>query len=229
MERISKPKKKKKNYIHHRNVINTVPLEGELKGLNNSHFLDKVDSGQFDKRNFKHVAKHGGRTKFKNDFMRQVYYLAKGGFRTIDIAEFFNVDASTIELWKQSNKEFLKAYREGTYMMGFKAVESLTQRLLGYDYVEVEKSQHLDKWGKVHELTKVVHKHMPPDVEAIKFYLKNRFKDNWSDTTRTEIEAHLQVDLAKRLDMSALSEQERNLIKSIAIKQIQQVHGISNE
>lgn len=220
------PKKKRKLLIHHRNAVHTRPLATDLEGLNNSNFLDKVDAGLYDKREKR---RKKGTHKFKNDFCRQVYYLAKGGFRSADIAEFFHVDITTVEMWKATNKDFLEAWREGSYMLGFKVVDSLYNRALGYDYVEFEHSQHVDRFGEIRDLTKKTFKHMPPEIEAIKFILKNRFKENWSDTNRTEIEAVMQIDLAKRLDLTILTDEEQHLVKSIALKQIKELHGVSSE
>lgn len=216
-------KGKKSKYIHYKTVVDKEPLAKGTEGLNSSRFLDRLKAGSFEGTNPRNAGK-----KFKNDFQRQVYYLAKGGFTVADIAEFFHVSPSTVEKWKNSNPDFEEAWKEGTYLFGFKVVESLSARLLGYDYVEVEHSQHIDKFGNVMDLEKRVHKHMPPDVEAIKFYLKNRFKTNWSDTTRAEVEVNTQIGIAKRLELGSLTEEERNFIKSIAIKEVAQVHGVSN-
>lgn len=221
MKRTSKPGKP-------RNITNPQPLVDKGNNMDNPSFLKKLESGVFDHEIEREPGKGGPPLKFRNDFMRQVYYLARLGARDVDIAAFFGVQVITVDKWKQFNKDFHEAYSEGHWMFGMKVGETLGHRALGYDYVEVEHSQHVDRQGNIRNLKKVTHKHMAPDTVAIIFYLKNRFRDSWADVNKTEIDTRLNIDITKKLDMTTLTEEERTMIKSIAIKNISTLHGVTN-
>lgn len=212
-----------------KDVTNRVPLAEGSGDMHRPSFLDKLKSGFFEGReDLPHPKRGGAHILFKNDFMRQVYYLARLGARDSDIAEFFGVSNRTIDLWKSTNHEYKEAWQEGHWMFGMKVGETLGQRALGYDYTEVEHSQHVDRQGNIRDLVKTSHKHMAPDTVAIIFYLKNRFRDTWADVNKTEIDARMNVDITKRLEMVNLTEEERKMIKSIAIKSISPIHGVTN-
>jgi hypothetical protein len=170
-----------------------------------------------------------GVLKFRNDFSRQVYYLTRLGARMSDVAEFFGVMPATVHAWGESNEDFQRAVREGSTMFGMKVAETLGQRALGYDYTETETAEHMDRNGHIRTLTKVTHKHMPPDVTAIIFYLKNRHRDQWADVNRVEVDTHMTVDVVERMDLTVLTAAEREMVKSIAIKSISAEHGITHE
>jgi hypothetical protein len=211
-----------------KDVTNPFPLAENQDDLNNPAFLAKVENGYFKQPNLIHPVHGGPSFKFKNDFMRQVYYLARLGARLDDIAEFFGVNPRTVDLWKAKNADFNEAWHEGHWVFGMKVGETLGQKALGYNYTETEYSQHVDREGNIRDLKKVTHKHMPPSDVAIIFYLKNRHRDLWMDVNRTEIDTRMQVDIVKKLDMTSLNEDERKMIKSIAIKNISTTHGIAN-
>jgi hypothetical protein len=69
---------------------------------------------------------------------------------------------------------------------------------------------------------------MPPDINAIIFWLKNRDKDNWADINRTDINANVQMEASSKLNMDSFTEDEKNVLKKIMINKISQVHGVSN-
>lgn len=216
---------KRRNKVH-RKVITNLPLVGDTADQNNEHFLMKKDRGDYDKP---HIAKAPGSTpKFRNDFMRQVYYLAKLGARDCDIAEFFGVNPTTIDDWKERNQDFMEAMQEGKWLFGFRVSETLGNRALGYDYEEVEYSQHVDRFGIVRDLVKTTKKHMAPDVTAIIFFLKNRHRELWADVNKTEIDAKYQVEFAKTLNLKVFNEDELKMIRGIVVKSIGQDHGVSN-
>jgi len=226
MMRRKKPVKSK--IPKEKDIIDRFPLVKGSDGIDNPDFLDKLKKGVFDKEDLPYPERGGPRIKFKNDFTRQVYYLARMGARICDIAEFFNVSHICVDKWKQQNVDFREAYLEGHWLFGMKVGETLGQRALGYSYTEIEKSQHVDRQGEIRDLVKTTTKHMPPDVTAIIFYLKNRFRDSWMDVHRAEIDARIDVDISKKLDMEVLTDDEKAMIKSIAIKNISSVHGVSD-
>jgi hypothetical protein len=220
-------RRKKNGEPIHRNVIANYPLvDPRMVNQENTKILEKITNGDYSKPD--NLVKRGNfELKFRNDFMRQVYYLAKLGARDVDIAQFFGITISTLDSWKVKNLDFIEALKEGKWMFGFRVSETLGNRALGYDYEEVEYSQHVDRFGDIRDLKKVTQKHMAPDVTAIIFFLKNRHRDLWADVNKTEVDARYQVELSKKLDLTVLSEEERKMVKSIAIKNISTIHGVS--
>jgi len=207
-----------------RNVENPHPIvPKDLDAMQHPFFKDKELRGDFDEISRPFSCK----TVFNETFMQQVYYLAKGGFRNEDLAEFFKVSGDTINSWISKKEGFAEALHEGRWMFSLKVSETLGQRALGYDYTETETAEHVTRAGDIVTLTKKTHKHMPPDVTAIIFYLKNRQRDLWQDVNRTEIDARFQVNVSKSIETDEFSEEERKLLKSIAIKKIIPIHGQS--
>jgi hypothetical protein len=208
----------------HKDIIDSTPLA--------THNLGDLGSPAFDERlrngNFDIPDKKNDHIKFKNDFCRQVYYLAKLGARNDDVAEFFGVDTATVVDWKIKNSDFMTSWMEGKMVFGMRIAETLGQRALGYDYTETEYSERITRNGNVKVLKKTVNKHMPPEPACIFFYLKNQFKEIWSDVNRHEIDSKIQVDISKKLDITVFNEAEQNLLKGILIKELSATNGVSS-
>ena len=209
--------------MKHKDITDKSPLAPIIDEVHSEDFLARLNEGVFEVEDVVKKSK-----KFKNDFCRQVYYLAKLGARDEDIAEFFRIDVRMVDTWKTKNTDFMTSWIEGKMIFGMKIAETLGQRALGYDYVETEYAEHMSRSGQVRMLKKTVNKHMPPDPACIFFYLKNQFRRSWADVNKTEFEATINVDIAKKLDINVLNEQEQNLLKGVLIKSIAQTHGVSN-
>lgn len=207
-------------------VDNKKPLSGETDDLNHPRFLENLEDGFYEGRD-RRQTKNGLKIKFKNDFMRQVYYLAKAGFRDEDMAEFFKVSRDTIATWKRSKPDFLEAYEYGHWMTSFAVVNTMVQSALGYDYTEVEYSQTIDRNGRKHDLKKVVHKHAQPNVAAICFYLKNKHSKIFSDAQKHEIDVKVQSEVIKSLRVEDLTPEQQALLKGVLLKQLSQTSGQS--
>jgi hypothetical protein len=214
-------------------LTNKQPLVPDaMDDIDSPGFLSMVQNEKYERnanKGFREREKENNRKlSFKNDFVRQVYYLAKLGAKDVDMAAFFGVHETTIIEWKRTNEDFNWAVLEGKWMFDFKVVESLGQRALGYDYEEVEYAQHVSRSGAINTLKKITKKHIPPDVTAIIFWLKNRQSEMWADVNKTEINANMQMNIAKKIDVTILTPEEQQFLKSIAIKKISTTHGISN-
>ena len=73
--------------------------------------------------------------------------------------------------------EIGKAIKKGKAPVDFEVENALLKRALGYDYEEVITEVYGD--GKKH--VKKVKRHVPPDVGAAAFWLKNRKSAMWRD------------------------------------------------
>jgi len=217
----------RQKFPNNREVVNTTPLSAETKDQHCPAFLEDVKEGKF-KKDDKSTIDGEFVGKFRNDFMRQVYYLARLGANDDHIAEFFGIHPRTVDSWRSNNPDFMEAYLQGKWMFGLKIVEALGNRALGYEYVETEEGTALNKKGEVVTVSKKITKHMPADVTAGMFILKNRFRDMWSDTTKHEIETK-SISIIQNLDLTELSIEEQRLLKNVVIRNVKQIQGVSDK
>lgn len=130
----------------------------------------------------------GRKTKYNKDNCGQVEKLCKLGATDKEIADFFGVAESTINLWKKAHKQFSESIKKGKIIADAEVAHSLHKRAIGYQYDEVtyeklgvnDNGMAVDDKGDI-EATKaeaykrkVVTKEVPPDVAAANIWLKNR-------------------------------------------------------
>lgn len=136
-----------------------------------------VSSNQFKRRNF---------TKKE---LKSVEWMSKLGATQRELAEFFDVELSTLEGWVKRYPEFKAAVKAGGIVADMKVVQSLFKRAIGYEFIEEEFSA-LEVNGQPVPMEKMrrikrIKKKMPPDVKAQTLWLKVRRKDLW--TTSNEM------------------------------------------
>lgn len=127
--------------------------------------------------------KRAGRpTLFKPEYAEQAEKLCKLGATDGELADFFGVAESTINLWKLEHPKFSESIKSGKVKADSDVVESLYKRAMGYEHPEVHVSNYQ---GEV-TLTPLT-KRYPPDPTAAIFWLKNRRPEQWRDKTEREI------------------------------------------
>lgn len=111
--------------------------------------------------------------------------LAAMGATNDEIASAMGVSKRTIIRWAKDHESFGKALSEGKGASDAKVIRSLYQRATGYEYTEERQTVELDKNGNPKPVkVEKIKKHVPPDVGAQCFWLKNRQRDRWSDQPR---------------------------------------------
>ena len=117
-------------------------------------------------------------------------YLCKLGATDADLAEAFGVSVVTIDNWKiKFRDEFLGSLKAGKEEADNHVERSLYARATGYSYDAVKIFHTKD--GKI---TKVPYtEHVPPDVTACIYWLKNRRPDRWRDVQNIEAQHGLYV------------------------------------
>lgn len=108
--------------------------------------------------------------------------LAIRGATDQEIADAFGVARRTIIRWREQHESFEEAIMRGKAGADAKVEKSLFKRALGYDYEEKETVIEMDKNGN-QKPAKVRRKtiHVPAEVGAMCFWLKNRNPDEWAD------------------------------------------------
>lgn len=122
----------------------------------------------------------GGRpTKYDPSFNDQAYKLCLLGSTDKQLADFFGVVESTINLWKLEHPKFSESLRKGKEIADSDVAQKLFQRAIGYQYTESKRETDPNSGIiKSTETTKTV----VPDPTAQIFWLKNRQPDKWRDS-----------------------------------------------
>jgi hypothetical protein len=146
----------------------------------------------------------GGRpTDYKTKYNKQAEKLCKLGATDKEIADFFEVNVSTINVWKLKFPKFKESIKKGKIEADANVSDSLYKRALGYSHREEKCFQHN---GEV--ITHKTTKHYPPDTAAACFWLKNRRRNTeghrWKDSQ--EIDHNI-------TDYSSIAKKARDLLK----------------
>lgn len=108
--------------------------------------------------------------------------LAIRGATDEEMAQSFGITRRTFARWKTQHTSLAEAIEKGKARADAKVERALYKRALGYDYEEEEKVVEMDKNGNVKPVKiRTVKHHVPPDVGAMCFWLKNRAPDEWAD------------------------------------------------
>ena len=102
---------------------------------------------------------------------------ARDGLTDEQIAGNIGINPATLYKWIDRFGEIGKAIKKGKAPVDFQVENALLKRAVGYDYEEVITEVYGD--GKKH--VRKVKKHMPGDVTAMIFWLKNRKSAQWRD------------------------------------------------
>lgn len=102
---------------------------------------------------------------------------ARDGLSETQIGKNIGVSVITIYNWKKAHPEIMEALRRGKEIPDIEVENALFKRAKGYDYIETK----IEKSEKYGEKTTTTTKHVAGDVDAQKFWLKNRRPDKWKD------------------------------------------------
>lgn len=91
------------------------------------------------------------------------------------------INVATLYDWKNKYSEISEALKKGKEVIDIEVENALLKRALGYDYEEETKEAKYNPDKKDYELktTKIVTKHVLPDVTAQIYWLSNRKPSNW--------------------------------------------------
>ena len=107
---------------------------------------------------------------------------ARDGLTDEQLAKKMGISPSTLYAWKDKFSEISEALKQGKEVVDIKVENALLKRALGYEFQE-ERVERSDKDG-----LKIIQsiKHIPPDVTAQIFWLKNRRPDKFREKPSPE-------------------------------------------
>jgi hypothetical protein len=121
-------------------------------------------------------------SKYKPEFAEQAEKLCKLGATDRELADFFGVAESTLNLWKVQHSEFSESLKVAKEQADQRVERSLYQRAVGYSHPDVHVSNFQGE-VTLTPLTKIY----PPETVACIFWLKNRKAAEWRDKVETEL------------------------------------------
>ena len=151
-----------------------------------------------DKLTPKKKRSRGQPTRYKPEYVEQVYKLTVKGLTDKDLADLFKVREQTVNNWKNKYPEFFESLKRGKDEFDSNVIEkSLARRASGYQYTETTKA--INKEGKMVIIKEVV-KEIAPDPTSIIFWLKNRRPDRWRDVQHVEATLTIEEILLKKAE-----------------------------
>lgn len=123
----------------------------------------------------------------------QIGAWARNGLTEEQISRNMGIRRSTLFEWKKKYPDISDALKNNKAVADIEVENALHKRAVGYD--TTEKITYTDAKGN--KTVKTVQKHIPGDVTAQIFWLKNRMKKDWRD--KVEVEHTGQIDLAGTL------------------------------
>lgn len=145
------------------------------------------------KKDPKDILPSGAPTKYKEEYNEQVYKLCLLGAKDTEIADFFEVDVSTIGNWKVAHPKFLEAISEGKTKADIEVANSLyktTADRVVIKQVPFKVKNVYWKDGKKIEEEKIeivdVEETIPADFRSQSFWLRNRKSDAWREKSEVD-------------------------------------------
>lgn len=121
------------------------------------------------------LVKNTGRpTTYDDSYPDLVYRLRLMNNTKDEIALFFGVDDTTIDLWASKYPAFNRAYSEGGEEADLEIIQALKHKAKGYSH-KAEKIMVVNGQVEREEYTQ----HYPPDTAAMSLWLASRQRGKW--------------------------------------------------
>jgi hypothetical protein len=136
--------------------------------------------------------KSEGRSKYQTYVLPRLVEIegwARDGLTEEQIAKNLGVAYSTFRVYKDKYPALSAALKRSKAIADREVENALFKRAIGYTYEEITQKPLVDpETGETRiVVTKVVTKHVLPNVTAQIFWLKNRKPEEWRDRKETEI------------------------------------------
>lgn len=114
-------------------------------------------------------------------FEKLIYELSSQGLTKPEIAKKLNVTTQQLIRLMKEQPNLEAAYENGLNESVREVEKALFKRATGYYVKEKKKRVTTGQFGETYERVEEMERYVPPDVNAIIFYLKNRAPDRWTD------------------------------------------------
>ena len=125
----------------------------------------------------------GRPSSYKPENAEQARRLCLLGATDRELADFFEVNPTTIYAWQRAHPEFSKSIMRGKILADAEVASKLFERACGYVHEAVKMYRGED--GGVIKVPYEVH--YPPDTRAASLWLRNRQPHRWRDRHQVEV------------------------------------------
>ena len=147
----------------------------------------------------KRKKKMGRPTRYRQEMAAEVKILCERGATDLEVADFLNVDVSTVQRWAHKYADFCIALQVGKEAADNRVERSLYHKAVGYTYDAEDVFVHQGDVTRVE-----VRKHIPPSENAAALWLKNRRPDVWRDRSNVAVSGNLTLTEGKTADQMLL-------------------------
>ncbi len=105
----------------------------------------------------------------------------RDGLSDNQVAKNIGINRSTLYAWLDRYEDFSNAYKKGSEVALYEVENALFKSACGYDVTEAETVTTVTPDGAETKQVRKRLRHIPPNVGAICFILKNRRSDKWRD------------------------------------------------
>lgn len=113
----------------------------------------------------------------------------RDGLSDEQVAANIGISRSTLYEWLKNYKEISDAYKKGSETSLYEVENALYKAACGYDVTEAETVITTTPEGNETKQVRKRLRHIPPNVGAICFILKNKRRDVWKDKPEETITA----------------------------------------
>jgi len=144
---------------------------------------------------------------FRPEYCSTALMMCRMGATDIQLAAALDASLLDIKAWQTKYPQFGEACRVGGEQAIAQVERALFSRAMGYDYDSV-RFDNIDK-----ELIETpISVHVPPDVNAQKYFLENMAPEKWSSKTKAEITGKdgkpLMPDNVVEFDLDAMEDED---------------------
>lgn len=144
----------------------------------------------------------GRPSKYQSAFVEQARKLCMLGATDREMADFFEVKESTLNLWKLQHPEFSESLKEGKDVADNRVVRSLYQQAIGYEQDEVKIFMPAQADAPVYAPYRAK---IAPSTTATIFWLKNRRREDWREKVDHEHSGTVTVKATDKTDAELLA------------------------
>ena len=121
----------------------------------------------------------------------------RDGLDLTQIAKNIGINRATLYKWCTAHDKISNALKKGTEVCCYETENALYKSALGYDVTETEQTETVYTDGTKVVTKRAKKRHIPPNLGAICFILKNRMPEKWRD--RPEVVDTQAIDVLNQI------------------------------